>query len=98
MKYLSSTLLLIVLVSNSFFTLAQTPWTVYNIGNSDLPFNTIRDIKLDSADNIWVATDNGLAMFDRTNWTIYTTGNSDIPSNSIRSLNVDYNGDLWVGT
>lgn len=98
MKYLNIILLLIVLVGNSFFTVAQSPWTVYDTGNSDLPFNTVRVVQLDSAQNIWVGTDNGLAMFDRTNWTIYNTGNSDIPSNSIKSINVDYNGDLWVGT
>jgi hypothetical protein len=38
----------------------NTNWTVYNTSNSDLPSNTVNVVEVDSINNIWVGTDNGL--------------------------------------
>lgn len=73
-------------------------WTVYNQSNSELPENTIRALAVDEADNKWIGTDNGLAMYDGSNWTIYNDTNSGLPGNIVRCIAIDGQGDKWIGT
>lgn len=77
---------------------AQTVWTIFNKSNSPLPDNAIRAIETDKNGNLWVGTDEGLAMYNGTSWTITDTSNSDIPGNQIRSIAFDSANHLWVGT
>ena len=91
-------LLLVCMAGNSFFGAAQTAWTVYDTGNSDLPNNTVRSVAIDSLNHVWAGTDQGLAEFDGTNWNVYQTSNSGLPGDEVRAINVDRNGELWVGT
>jgi ligand-binding sensor domain-containing protein len=77
---------------------SQSLWSIYNTNNSNLPDNVIRAIEEDTAGNIWVGTDNGLAKFDGNNWTVLDSSNSGLPVNQIRSLGFDSANRLWVGT
>ncbi|MFN8323370.1 MAG: two-component regulator propeller domain-containing protein [Chitinophagales bacterium] len=77
---------------------SQAIWTIFNKSNSPLPDNAIRAVETDKNGNLWVGTDEGLAMYDGTNWTITDTSNSNIPGNQIRSIAFDSLNHLWVGT
>ncbi len=81
-----------------FSAQSQSLWTIYNTSNSSLPDNVIRVIETDTAGNVWVGTDNGLAKFDGSNWTVIDSSNSGLPVNQIRSIAFDSANRLWVGT
>lgn len=83
-------------LTSSVFSFSQ--FTIYNTSNSNLPYNTVRCIDIDSNNHVWAGTDDGLAKFDGSNWTIYNTSNSGLTDNQIRSIEFDDNGTLWVGT
>jgi ligand-binding sensor domain-containing protein len=71
--------------------------TIYDITNSGLPNNVIRDIKIDPYGDKWFATWGGLAIYDDTNWTVFNTSNSSIPSNFLSEIQIDQNENLWIG-
>ena len=74
-------------------------WTVYNSGNSGIPYNSVNDIEFDIDGKIWFAIDPGsLTVFDKENWTVYTRQNSDLPSLGLRALLIDRHGNKWIGT
>jgi ligand-binding sensor domain-containing protein len=63
-------------------------FTSYNLSNSGIPYNSVKDVLLDGAD-VWVATDGlGAAKFDGTNWTVYnkTTTSGALLSNYVRAI------------
>ena len=39
-------------------------WIVYNTSNSGLPSAKIHSIAIDNSDNIWIGTENGLAVYN----------------------------------
>jgi ligand-binding sensor domain-containing protein len=47
---------------------------------------------------VWVATINGLMVYDAGLWTHYTTTNSALPDNYVRTVVVEAGGVAWVGT
>ncbi len=63
----------------------------------------ISDIYLDSANNYWLGTRNGLVHFQTTssgniaNLKVFTVKNG-LPSNMIQSIQSDQNNNLWLGT
>ena len=78
------------------------------IAYPNLTSNTVSDIHVDRAGQVWVATNNGLnavrgeyartdADFAVTSWKVYNTAN-DLPSNATTSLAEDDRGRIWVGT
>jgi sugar lactone lactonase YvrE len=80
-------------------------WTVYNKGNSGLPYNGVTAIAFDAQGIVWVGTGRwwahaggGLAKFDGTNWTVYNTVNSGLPDNDHVSLSIDADENIWSGT
>lgn len=90
---------LFILLASAVAANAQSPWTIYNEDNSDLPTNQVNKIVIDAANNKWIGTENGLVVIDAAeNWTIYNTDNSGIPGNEIRSIYVENDGSFWVGT
>lgn len=74
----------------------QNIWTNYNDQNSGLPANSVKDIKKDSNDVIWIAT-NGLAKFIEPNlWTVYNTSNSILTSNDVAKIIIDSKNRMWA--
>lgn len=67
-----------------------------------IPSNLIRDIVRDRDGNVWLATDQGLAIFDESDETFYTyKSNSDkysICDDNIVNLYQDRLGVMWIGT
>ena len=83
-----------------------TDWTVYNTSNSELPYNWVWDIAIDTQGNKWIGTGTlapgssarGLVKYDGENWTMYNTSNSELPCNNILDLAFDDQGNLWIAT
>jgi ligand-binding sensor domain-containing protein len=76
-------------------------WTVYNSGNSGLPYEQITCSIMDSKGNIWMGfawNSVGLCKFDGTNWTTYHKGNSGIISEYINVIYEDDQGNIWCGS
>ena len=73
-------------------------WVNYTETNSSLPNNHVLSILIDSENNKWIGTVNGLARLNDENWKIYNTQNSGIPSDYISALAEDNSGNIWVGT
>lgn len=47
-------------------------WTVYNVSNSSIPYNSISALEVDMYGNKWIGTSyNGLAKFNNLTWEIY---------------------------
>src|SRR6478752_4370660 len=62
--------------------------------------NTL-DIIQDKFSFIWIATEDGLNLFDGYHFTIYRNDPSDstsISNNNVYSISEDKDGNLWVGT
>ncbi len=74
-------------------------WTTYSRNNSGLPSDSVSCLTIDSEDNLWVGTGNGLAKFDgNINWKVYNIGNTDLPTNSILNIHIKNKDTLWIGT
>lgn len=64
----------------------------------DLPGSSVRAIKRDSFDNIWIATEKGIGKWDGQNWFRYDSSNSVMKSNDIGSIALAPDGSKWFGT
>lgn len=63
---------------------------------TDFMVNTVR---IDSKNNLWVGTDNGLIYLDfHGNMLRRFTANDGLPHNNVASLQFDETGRLWIGT
>lgn len=75
---------------------------VYKHENNDpesISSNVINGIYLDSRNNLWITTENGLNLYDRKNDNFKKfTSNEGLPTNVIYSILEDDKGDLWVST
>lgn len=71
--------------------------TNFNIGNSDLPSNSVTDLNLTDSGNIWIGTyGGGAATFDGTsNWVEYNSKNSAIITDNIEEIQLDCQGNTW---
>ncbi|WP_120274169.1 hybrid sensor histidine kinase/response regulator transcription factor [Mangrovibacterium diazotrophicum] len=70
---------------------------------TSLPGNKVNTIFIDQHSNIWLGTDNGLALFNRqfSNFTVFRHRQGDpgsLISNFIFSITQTHNGQLWIGT
>jgi ligand-binding sensor domain-containing protein len=64
-----------------------------------LPGNEVRDIKLDSKNNLWFTfPGHGTARFNGTNWTTYSESPSQLLSNAVTVLDETSNGTIVIGT
>lgn len=70
--------------------------TVFKLGDGS-PANSIQCMVVDTKDNIWVGTYNGVYMFDGTKWTNYSTKDG-LADNNINSIAIDSKGNKWFGT
>ena len=74
-------------------------WIIYTRDNSGLPSDNVSCLSIDSEDNIWIGTENGLAKFDgNNNWKVYNITNSGLPANSISRIFINNKDTLWIGT
>lgn len=83
----------------------ENSWQEYTVFNSPLPYSTIKALKVDKNDVIWLGTVNdgaydggGLTKFDGVNWQSFTKENSGISDNQVLSINEDSEGVIWSGT
>jgi diguanylate cyclase (GGDEF)-like protein/PAS domain S-box-containing protein len=67
---------------------------------NSLPNNFTKKLLLDSSDNLWVATQNGLAKYNplKDNFTNYNKDNSQLNSNDIFAIALNKDGNLLVST
>ncbi|MCD4654040.1 hypothetical protein K8T06_08895, partial [bacterium] len=57
-----------------------------------------KEVFIDSSNDLWVGTKEGVQHFDGVTWTTYTTSNSPLPNNLVYSIVQDLSGDMWFGT
>lgn len=72
----------------------------YDTTNSPLPHNYVKDICIDSNDNVWFNTFRGIVKFDGKNWEVFTVENSGLSGYGYsggyaHSLIVDSSDQLW---
>jgi signal transduction histidine kinase/ligand-binding sensor domain-containing protein/DNA-binding response OmpR family regulator len=70
---------------------------------SSLPDNHVTCIYEDKKNNLWIGTENGLALLNRSNNSFvsfrhYPTLAYSLSENNITTMNEDHQGNLWVGT
>lgn len=75
-------------------------WLTFNITNSNIPGNTIEDIKIDKKRKlIWMSIAGvGIVLYHNEYWYAYTRKNSKVPATYIPKIELDKNGDLWAAT
>jgi ligand-binding sensor domain-containing protein len=80
-------------------------WQEYTVFNSPLPYNTIKALKVDKNDAVWLGTVNdevtdggGLTKLAGETWQSFTKENSGISDNQVLDINEDSKGIIWCGT
>lgn len=92
--YKFSLFFLLVLLS---VTQINAQWTTYNITNSNLGNDYIRDIAIDQNGDKWLVTQTNVQKFDGTNWTTFTKANG-LEFNHVLNAITVRNGIVWVST
>ncbi len=80
---------------------AYTFATPYRNDNRPILSNHVRAVEVDSNHVKWIATDNGVSIFDGHSWADLTKENSMLVNNDIVCIGIDNDGDsLWryIGT
>lgn len=74
--------------------------TIYNTENSNIPNNSINDIKADNEGRYWLASGCSLVMFDGKEFTTYHHNLIESMNglNFITKIIVEEDGTVWVGT
>ena len=98
MKSPTKIFLLTFLFLLPFYTYSQNQWRVFTTQNSGLPDNNILCIGIDTNNNKWIGTQNGLVKYNGSNWIVYDTSNSPLPVAAITSIAVDKLNNLWLGS
>lgn len=71
-------------------------WTHYSSADG-LAGNFANDLAIDSRGWVWVATDDGMSVFDGQSWRTY--GLTDgLPSQNVKTIAIDPQGQVWCGT
>jgi ligand-binding sensor domain-containing protein len=78
-------------------------WTVFSQQNSELPWDMTRAVATDSANNIWIGTDNGIVKIGNGKWTHFNSKNTIISppaynnneTQSVRDLQIDKDNNKW---
>ena len=69
-------------------------WTPMNLSAQGI--SNIRDIKFDSVDNMWLASEEGLWKYDGTTWTNWNETNSNIAANHVTAIDIDTNDQIYL--
>jgi len=87
----------LLLILSVYIVQAQT-FTNYTTADG-LINNSVNCLWVDSNDNLWFGTQEGISHFDGTTWTNYDeVSHPDLVSNTITAIFVDSDDNLWVGT
>jgi len=85
--------------AKQFYFLSHNPSKAISLTN-----DWVRSFVQDDVLHTWVATADGISIFDKTdqrvikNIFVDSVNNKSIPSNSVRSLTRDPEGNIWIGT
>lgn len=93
--------LLILSVQTIFAQPINTPRILENLSTTNgLSYNGVSDLLVDSRGYVWVATYDGLNLYNGISIKIYKRqlDNPILPSNRVRCLAEGSNGDIWIGT
>ena len=84
--------------SDRFFKYDGTDFVVYDTTNSIIPFGTeFYNIRKDSSDNIWLATDQGVFKFDGdSEWKNFTPYNSPLADIIVEDVFIDAAQNIWI--
>jgi len=85
-------------VQGGLFSFNGTDWVNYNVSNSGLQDNLVRDINIDLNNNIWLATTEGVFMYDRTDWYHWNIQDNNLLTNNITSIEIGLHNEKYVGT
>jgi ligand-binding sensor domain-containing protein len=85
--------------AGSPFDKSDDNWAVFTTSNSDLACNTVRDIAVDQAGNLWFGLlIEGVSVYSSGgNWLTFTQSDG-LAYNSVYAVAVDGAGSLWLGT
>lgn len=85
------TFLCLIIINMSLYS----QWENFNTDNSGIPRGQINGIALDSKNNLWLGSQEGLVKYDGNEWVVYNTDNSELPLNSVSYIGIDKNDLLW---
>jgi len=96
------TIYLTILLLFSLLSVSQNPqWKIYNIYNSGLPNNLVKDIAIDSKGSKWInSAYSYLAKlnFDDYHWEIFNSSNSPIQGGDLSRHAIDSHDNIWIAT
>ncbi len=78
------------------WNVTRSTYTTYDKSNG-LEFCSINDLAFDRQGRLWIATDEGLAVFDDGAFSYYDTSNSPLPDDQILDLAIDSTGRIYMG-
>lgn len=88
--------------SSYFYGVAKyngSSWTKYQSTNSGLLHNKTTEIEPAPNGDVWIATENGISVFDGTNWTSHVnTLSKEIIPGEINDIVFDNQGNGWLST
>jgi ligand-binding sensor domain-containing protein len=79
-----------------FGSFAQNAFVNYTDA-SGLPDNNVMGVAVDGNNELWFATQEGVAHFNGTAWAVYNTSHG-LPDNYVTCIAASPNGDIWAGT
>jgi hypothetical protein len=94
-KWFSTWVGVSVLNDNGTLDKGDDVWTTYDLG---LLSGYYGDIAIDQNDQVWLATDGALYMWNGQVWSRYDTANSGLPANYIGDILIDDENVKWFGT
>jgi len=81
---------------------ATNEWTNYNLYSLGQitcgAGSSIRSIRVDALNNVWVCGDAGIAKYDQSTWTFYSYLNTTMEQGLIMDIAFDADGNKWVAT
>jgi ligand-binding sensor domain-containing protein len=69
-----------------------THWVIYLA----CPLGSINTIAVDTNNDIWFGSHNGMMKYDRSTWTVFDTTNSALPYPGVNKIVIDKYGNKWI--
>ncbi|RYD69745.1 MAG: T9SS type A sorting domain-containing protein, partial [Sphingobacteriales bacterium] len=73
-------------------------WEKYSEYNTDLLDDDINDLMFDANNNLWIATDKGISVYDGTKFTTYDTNNTTMNGEAVYALGMDKQNNISAST